>query len=298
MEKIDLRPKVLEIIKRKGPVIPRDIVKEIGGDTFIIGAVLSQLRDTNTIMISNTKIGGSPTYYVIGQEHNLQSLDKYLNEKDKRAYDELKNNKILRDTKQSPLVRVSLRNIKDFAKPLEVNLNGEKEIFWKWYLTKNEDAELIIKQMLGISNPKPEQIHKKEEKQKPKLEPESKQNTEKRPEKQQKKELKPVDDTSLLYDKVNKFFSSSKIEVIDEKIIKKKKEYQFIVNVPTSVGKTRYFVYAKDKAKCNEGDISTAYIKAQSKKYPLLFLTTGDFTKSAQNMIDDGAFENFSYKII
>ena len=44
---------VLSIVREKGPVLPRDIVKELGGDTFFTGAILSQLVDKKEIKISH-----------------------------------------------------------------------------------------------------------------------------------------------------------------------------------------------------------------------------------------------------
>ena len=324
--KIDLRPKVYDIIRIKGPVIPRDIVKEIGGDTFIIGAVLSQLREAGKINISKTKIGGSPTYYISGQENRLQLLDKYLNEKDKKAFDLLKENKILRDEIQTPLMRVALRSIMDFAKPLEVNLSGKKEIFWKWYMTPNNEVEVIIKKILNIninsnsnnksnsnmsdnsnistnnqSNPNTlnEFQPKKDNISSTSLKPIQNQveNQVLKP-KTTSSTFKKIDDSNGFYDSINNFFSKTKIIKISENIIKKKKEYNFVVEVPSNVGKSRFFVYCKDKKKINEGDLSTAFVKSQSKKLPLLYLSSGELSSKAKIMLDDGDLENTTFKII
>ena len=163
VEKIDLRPKVLELIQKNGPLVPRDISKEIGHDTFIIGAVLAQLRDSGEILASNTKVGGSPAYYVEGQEENLQALEKYLDPKAKEAYTLLKEHKVLRDYSQPVQVRFSLRQLKDFAQDLTVDVHGTDEIFWKWYLTPIEEAEPLILEMIKLPEP--------ERKVEPKIEP-------------------------------------------------------------------------------------------------------------------------------
>ena len=44
--------------------------------------------------------------------------------------------------------------------------------------------------------------------------------------------------------------------------------------------------------KCDEKDLSAAYMEAQMKKLPLLFLYTQDLNKKAAEMLDAGAFEN------
>lgn len=161
------RDEVLDIVRKKGPLLPREVVKDLGkSDTLMVGAVLSQLVNSNHVKVTNTKIGASPTYYCPGQENNLTSLSKYLNEKDKRAYDLIESKKIIRDSKQEPLMRVSLRAIKDFAKPLEINVNDQKEIFWKWYLLSNEEAIKKIKEFFA-----PKIETKPEIKEETKLEP-------------------------------------------------------------------------------------------------------------------------------
>jgi len=39
------------------------------------------------VIISNGKIGGSPVYYILGQEYKLQMLEKHLGGREKEDYD-------------------------------------------------------------------------------------------------------------------------------------------------------------------------------------------------------------------
>ncbi|MBI5389098.1 hypothetical protein HZB01_01830 [Candidatus Woesearchaeota archaeon] len=142
--------KFLQLIKTKGPVVPVDLTKETGMNTIFIGAIFSDMISKGLLQISNMKMGGSPLYYLKEHTYRLQDFAKFLNEKDKRTYDLLKEKKVLRDIDQTPLVRVSLTNIKDFAVPLRVNISEQQqELFWKWYLLSTEDAERIIRSMVG-----------------------------------------------------------------------------------------------------------------------------------------------------
>ncbi|MBU1201646.1 MAG: hypothetical protein KKA51_04040 [Nanoarchaeota archaeon] len=288
------KEQVLKIVKEKGPIIPNLIKRETGGDTFLVGAVLSELLGEGLIRISNTKIGNSPTYYCQGHEFKLLNLKKYLNEKDQRTIDLLREKKILKDTDQDMLIRVSLRNIKDFAKQLEVNVKGEKEVFWKWYLTSKEETEhLIKKEILGEAEPE----QKKEEKQTPKEEPKKERTEEKQeiikeePKKERTEEKQeiirqtkePADDEFSR--KLHNYFEKKEIEVEKETIIRKNSEIELQVIIPSAVGKVEYFCKAKNKKKCNDGDLSSAYIKGQMMKLPTLFITTGEVTKKAENML-------------
>ena len=60
----------------------------------------------------------------------------------------------------------------------------------------------------------------------------------------------------------------------------------FIVELPSPVGNLRYYVKAKAKKKVNEGDLSTAFIKGQSKRLPVLFISKGEVSKKAQELLD------------
>ena len=147
---------VVELVKTKGPVLPVHIYKDIGTNILMTSAILSELVSNKEIKITNTKIGSSPLYYFPDQEYKLQSLYKHLNEKDRRAYDLLRNKKILREKLLSPIERVSLREIKDFAKPLNVSTKSGKEIFWKWFLLSNNDASRMITSTLSSESKKGE----------------------------------------------------------------------------------------------------------------------------------------------
>jgi hypothetical protein len=327
---------VLKIVQMRGPVIPNDIRKELGGENLIIGAILSELACEGKIKVTATKIGSTPAYYCTGGESRLLNLVKYLNEKDRKTVDFLKQRKILKDSDMTPLLRVSLRNIKDFAKPLEVTVKGQKEIYWKWYLTPTQEAEqLILKKVKSIAKPvikAPEPILvvqpimqepeveapkpmpapevKKEIKEAKPAEPvkekvkealkEKKEETRKEDVKKERKkeEAKPEVQKELgktaeelehekdpFFKKIWEYFKSNDVQIVDYKIIRKKSEIELHITVPSRIGSQDYYCKAKGKNKVNDGDLSSAYIQGQAKKLPVLFITTGELTKKAKEML-------------
>jgi len=148
---------ILELVKQKGPILPVQISKEINDNILMTSARLSELLTNKQIKISHIKVGGSPLYYVQGQETRLSDYSDNLVEKEKEAYDLLRQNRILRDAEQAPAIRVALRQIKDYSIPLQVNYQDKKEIFWKWYMMDNNDAYPLIKSALLVEDPaKPE----------------------------------------------------------------------------------------------------------------------------------------------
>src|SRR3989338_9100838 len=146
--------RVKQLVRMRGPLIPSQISKEIGTNILMASAILSELSSKGEVKISNVKVGGTPLYYVQGQEQKLQNYTSNMHQKEKEAYELLKERGVLKDTILEPVIRVALRQIKDFAKPIEVNTDGNIELFWKWYLLSNEEAEHSIKKMLGFEEEK------------------------------------------------------------------------------------------------------------------------------------------------
>ena len=147
------KDEVLRLVQTRGPVIPNHIRKELDTDTVMVGAVLSQLISEGKLKVTTVKIGGSPNYYAPGSEAKLVDLIKYLNEKDRRVAEMLMDQKVMKDSDQDPLVRVSLRNIKDYAKPLEVTIKGKVEVYWKWFLLSAQEAEDLLAQQINPKKP-------------------------------------------------------------------------------------------------------------------------------------------------
>jgi hypothetical protein len=169
------KDKILEVVKQ-GPTFPAKVAKQLGagGDTVLIGAVLSTLISTGDVKVSSLKIGGSPLYYIPEHESKLEDYVDHLNEKDRKTFKLLKEAKVLQDSAQDPLARVSLRTIKDFAKPFEISVQGQKVLFWRFYNLSLDDAEPLAKAAAKkISAEQPKQESKPELKSEPKFESKS-----------------------------------------------------------------------------------------------------------------------------
>ncbi len=306
--------KVFALVKNKGPVLPVQVVKEIGGNTFFAGAILSQLVDAKKIHLSFAKIGSSPVYYADGQEAKLQDLYKYLHEKEQKAFDLLKEEGILRDDILEPVMRVALRNIKDFAVPLEVTVNGDNYLFWKWYLLPEEDMKNkindVLEKTLKREEIKPKEIleHKTETVAQEQLHHEIQAHIEFEKEEpvreipkkiveeiKKEKEIVFVSDKDEFMKKIHKYFEDNKIKILNCSIIKKNSEIDFIIEVPSAVGSLEYFCKCRNKKRCNEGDLSMAYLQGQLKKLPVLMIAAGDITKRASEMLSKD-FKNMVVK--
>ncbi|MEK6939479.1 MAG: hypothetical protein AABX31_02010 [Nanoarchaeota archaeon] len=343
--------KILYFLKVVGPTIPSKVAKNINTEILLASAHLSDLAAQGKVKISNLKIGGgSPLYYLHGQEEQLYHFAAgNLNPKDYQVLEVLKQQKIMRENSLDLLSRVALRSLKDFAVPLHVTIGGNKELFWKWHLLSDEEASTSIKQMLMIREQtapfqapgasREEQVLSQEAgsqflEQQTKLETALTSNDtlsalSLEQEEPLETELAQEEPTEELQEKIELVLSQSKskkararrattpkrpkfqdgaadnffpsaesflaskdILIQEREIVRKNAEVNLVIKVPSAVGTVTYFCKAKKKAKCDEGDVSAAYMEAQIKKLPLLFLYTHGLTKKAQEMLATDAFQN------
>lgn len=152
---------VLRTVQEQGPILPIQVKKTLGTDTLLIGAVLSELVDAKQVLVSQTKFGTSPAYYVAGQEKNLEKFFTYLNPSQQKIFMLLKEEKILEDKKQSTENRIALRQLSDFAIAFET----KGTTYWKWHdLSETEALKLALAQTPMTKPKKTTQITPKKRK--------------------------------------------------------------------------------------------------------------------------------------
>jgi len=315
---------IIEIIRRKGPSLPSDVHKELGINLLFASAVLGEIVSSGKLKVTNLKRGSSPYYFLDEQKEQLQYLAQYLDEKDKAVFNLLKEKRILKDSELTPLMRASLRmNLKDFAVQLNVNVDGQVQIFWKWYLLPNQEAEQKIKISLGIIKEEvkkeaPQEIKreipkeiKKEEIKKPikkKVEHKKEQIKEEIPQEQPKHEEQqtivaqktkiPQDIVTSFLEQITKYFADNHIIVHNKEVMNRQKtEFDFIIEMPSPVGNLKYYCKARDKKKITDGDIASAMLQGQQKRLPTLVLINGEMTKKTKEMLNNELKGVAVYKI-
>ena len=308
-----VRDKVISIVRTKGPLLPFKIAKEINTNILMASAHLSELSAKNIVKISSIKVGGSPLYYAPGQESKLQNFSENLGEKEYRAYQLLQEKKILEDRSLPPVVRVALRDIKDFAVPLKVTHNSKLYIFWKWYLSPNEEVEPLIGKFLQniapaaaseaqnttqqptkqpepqvqqaptqIQQTQPNVQTEPQQVQQQTITPSEPEIKEPEPKPAPKKQETKLDLTKLIED----FFTKNRIKVLSSDIKKKNNEIDYIIEVPSNLGNLVYYCKAKNKKKINNTDLTNTLVAAQMKKMPAMFLTPGELSKKAAELLE------------
>lgn len=295
------KEKILEVV-RQGPTVPTKIVKVVGGDSMLIGAMLSGMISTGEVKISTLKIGGSPVYYIPGQEEKLENFLQYLNEKDQKTARILKEVRVIQDSKQDPLTRFSLKTIKDFAKPFTV----KDQLFYRYFLVDALDAgqaafeilkeqektakdvmvdkdstaldkEIVLQQAVS-SEPIEAKIMLKPEKIPVEPKVVHKHEPHEKKEKMTPKEKEAKGD---FLDLIREYVHKLGLDIVGKEKIKKT-EYALILKNHDS--NEYHYCVAKDKKTINEGDLSTAFVFAHQKRMPCIFLMTGKLSKKAEVM--------------
>jgi hypothetical protein len=267
---MEYRDKVLSVAKTS-PVLPMQIAKALSTDSMMAGAMLSEMVSKGLLKTSSLKVGGSPVYYVPGNEAQLLNFRQNLNEKDRRTVELLEKEKVLRESEVDPLTRVSLGLIKDFAKPLIVTYDGKQETFFKWFLVGDKEAEEHIRIKLQPAEAQP--VEKKVEAVKP--EP---------MEQQQVLEPKPAKLSGDFWDRMQSFFASNNIKILEQTVVKKKTEFDLLLQLPSPVGSLTYYCKARSKKRVSDSDLSAAYVQGQIKKLPVILLIDGELSKQAKEL--------------
>ncbi|HIJ11139.1 TPA: hypothetical protein HA278_03730 [Candidatus Woesearchaeota archaeon] len=297
------RDRALDFIGKTGPVLPIQISKELNIDTMFSGAVLSELVNEGKLKVTtHLRVGGSPVYFIEGQEAKLEDYMGNLNERDIGTIRVLKEKGIMNDKDCTPLQRVSFRIVKDFAKSIVLKRdNGEKEVFWRYYLIDEDAAKEKILEMVKVRKIRKDAQKTVEEfKEEPSLGKnvreergfsEKKAVREEREYEEMEKPLERAPEVKevprvkkVLGDSVKEFFRVNGITVWEEKVIRKGKDVNYIVSFDSRVGNVKYFAKFRDKKRITEGDISLAFNEAGN--FPLLFLSRGELTKPGKRLLE------------
>ena len=233
-----IKQNILSIIETKGPSLPAFIAQETGLSHLFASAFLSELIADKKLKISNMHVGSSPLYLISGQEPMLENFSQHLKNKEKEAYQILKERRFIKDKESEPAIRVALRTIKDFAIPFQ----RDNEILWRYFTIPESDYYPIVEE--------PKQIVQSEEIRKPNQEEpresireivitvpneiEDKKSKKKEAKKLIKKPKQKInkskDDRNKFFNRIKEFLLQKHIEIIDieeigiNKIIFKVKE--------------------------------------------------------------------------
>ena len=278
----EIHNKIINLLNEKGPSLPIKISKEIGMSSLFISAFLSELTNEKRIKVSHLKVGGSPLYFLQGQEEKLENFYKFLHPRESEAFFLLKKNKILKDSEQDPAIRVALRSIRDFA----IGFRENEEIYWKYFSISESEIKSRKKEIPKIIREPKKKINEFQKEIKKESKTESKKIIKKQEttfnnplvikEKIKTKKLKPK---SNFVQKIIRLLEET-YKIKEEKEFKPK-EYNCLIKINSDLGPLIFLTQAKDKKSVSETDLKKLLSNAQSIPLPALFIYTGKLSKKA-----------------
>ncbi len=293
---VDHREAILAFIREKGPSLPAAVAKHMKMQLLFASAHLAEMTETGKMKSSWLKIGGSPLYYIPGQEGLLENFWENLGEKDKRAYQLLKQERLVKENDLDPLSRVAIKGMKDFSTPVVVTHDNAQEQYWKFHSVSNDEVQQILKSRY---EPVPIEIAQEKPKSKPEMKREPKKEEQKpltmqeptketikekqQTQKRERREKSKLPDTFT--EDVSRFFSKNSIVVKEQAVLKKNSEIDYIIQIPSVFGNLEYYCKAKNKKKISDADISGAFVAAQVKKLPVILLSPGEPSKKAMEVL-------------
>jgi len=280
----EVHEQIINVLDKRGPSLPIKLSKEIGMSSLFISAFLSELTNEKRIKVSHLKVGGSPLYFLDGQEKQLEQFYKFLHPREAKAFLSLRKNKILKDSEQDPAMRVALRSIRDFS----IGSKKDDEIYWRYFSVPESE--------INLSPKKPEKQIKKQIKQEKQTKtksitksiPKDKKTTIDNKEtttfnnplviKENKKPKKEKPKSEFVQKIIH--ILNNHYQIIEEKEYKPK-EYNCLLKIKSELGPISFLTQAKDKKSISETDLKKLLSNAQSIPLPALFIYTGKLSKKA-----------------
>lgn len=285
MTAINQRDRILQMARIK-PILPMQLAPALNINTLFASAMLSELVSKGALRVSNIKVGSSPVYYIPGDEGKLLLFKEYLNDKDRKVLEFLQEKKVLCDVEQDPLVKVSLRGLRDFA---FMFMHDSKE-YWRFVLVSEDEAKKLVS---GVVEPAPVQVVE----QKPIVaEPVVSKVVDVKPEVLDPvvpkiERVKPQRSVQVKLEKpklegvVKKDFVSvlfDGVVVLSKEVFKSYESY--VVEVPTALGNVRMLCHVRLKKKVVDADVTQLFTSARILNCIPVLVTNGKLAKSALDM--------------
>jgi len=269
---------IINSISSRGPSLPVHLAKIANISTLFASAYLSELYAEKKVLMSHLKVGSTSLYFLPGQEPQLENFIQYLNQKEQEAFHLLKKKKVLSDTNLEPAIRVAMHEIKDFANPLNIDINDGQRLFWKYFLISDEEAKNLI--LKPQRQEKKESLKTAEQGHLPESTGKVVEEIPLPKEKKQRKKKSLSTQELKFSQNMKEYLTSKEIEILEVKE-EKKKDFVAKIRIDSLFGKQEYLLIAKDKKKISEEDVFIALQKAQSEKALALIMSKGELDKTA-----------------
>lgn len=318
----EVKEKIFTYLEMVGPSLPIHVAKHLNISTLFASAFLSEMIADGNVKVSSMKVGGSPLYYTQSKVNMLENFSNYLGSKEKEALSILKEKKVLKDYEQTPVIRVALRSLKDFA----FSFNKNDNLYWKYFQATEEEINKALenKQETKIQKPKAEEqkILAEDEAIKKELNEKAQQilegmNEQQKIKKIQEELLKKQQELDKAKEEIEKLKAAGK-EKISKKLSRKKsikkqekpEDSEFLSSIKTclknsnielvsaempdkkqAIIKARIegketIIFAFDKKRTEESDIIKAYRKSLQLNLPYMIISKGELSKKTEEALE------------
>lgn len=284
--------KAYEIVKQ-GPVLPVEVASKLGVDSFLANAYLSQLIDANKIKASKERVGNAFVYFLPGNESAADSrVQNLLKPTQKTARMFASSVPVGAEVEQKRqafaerLQEIEKKEAIQRAQPKpEVKLVSIAEKVKQEFLDRFRPAitEQLARQDAKSASVLVQPAAKVQDERK--IAEQMMQEVEKKV--KDVKEIKEVKaDSGKLVENTLAFLVGGHADIISKELKKKGKEADIVAYIPSPIGNLKYLIVVRDKKTVSEADLSLAFTEGQSKKLPVLFITGGKLTKTAENYLN------------
>ncbi len=97
-----------------------------------------------------------------------------------------------------------------------------------------------------------------------------------------------LDDPALsdsFFQELQAFCAKGNLKILEHVMIKKKQDYDLILEVPSPVGSFVCYAKARNKNKLTDADLIAAFTQGQLKKLPAVLLAPGELSKKGQDLL-------------
>ncbi|MGB9675440.1 MAG: hypothetical protein ACP5JY_01410 [Candidatus Nanoarchaeia archaeon] len=265
---------VLNIVKQ-GPALPIEIATKLSIDSFTAKAILDFLVENKIARATEQKVGGAPIYFIPGHELAAEAkLRDILNIKPKVG------NFATEPIAQSPDLEEKRALFLERLKEIEEREKKSKENILKVPEVVPKVQEVASTQSKEIQKIEIEPLEQNLEKTIPKLD-QSVQEVKESIEKSIDLKQKTLSTSNKTIERALTWLETINAKIVEKEFRKKGKEAVLKVTMPSAIGELQYLVFILTKKSVTEADLSLAHTESVRKACPVLILSNGKLTKSA-----------------
>ncbi len=304
MPQISNIDKAFDVV-RTGPVLPVEVASKLGVDSFLANAYLSQLVDAGKIKQSNERVGNSFVYFLAGQEAQASSRISNLlqgGKKTARMYassvpagPEVEQKRqaftqrlaeieakeqIRKPAPQQPLPQIAQQKPQTVSETQKQEFLSTLRPAIESQLKQQAPPQVQSAQLNLPKIPSPQAVFAAVGQN---FNSQRVEGMEKAKSVFHKIKSTIFMEEGRVVEKALGFLVDAGSEIIGKELRKKGREADILAIVPTPIGPIKFFVMARDKRTVSEAELSLAFTAGQHKKLPVIYVTNGKLTKSAQN---------------